>query len=91
MRSDRRLLRLAVISLAVAVVVAGTSMILATRLRLVDHLPLFNALAAAMLAFGIAGLACSVAGAWRARFRRAPIAITGCLSLMFLIRLMLDG
>jgi hypothetical protein len=85
------LFRFAAISIGGAFLVAGTSLFLGARVNYLDHLSVFNALAATMLTLGVVGLACSVVGLWKARLRSMPFSITATLSLLFLIRIMLDG
>ncbi|MFN0151802.1 MAG: hypothetical protein ACKVU1_13975 [bacterium] len=85
------LLLASAVSLSAAVLVAWMSLLAGARVRYLDHLMAFNLLAATMLLLGIAALACSLAGLWRARFRSAPFAAFGFVSLLFLIRLTLDS
>jgi hypothetical protein len=90
MENRSSILRLATLSLACALVGAAASLALGARVTWYEHLGVFNTLAVIMLALGVAALALSLAGLWRARLRNARLALVACLSLLFLATLVLD-
>lgn len=65
-----------------SLLLALISVLLARRVDYVDHLALFNAMAAAMLALAIGGVAIGLFATWRARGRGVSPWLADALALL---------
>ncbi len=71
MRSQSALAFVSLLSSAASLLLAATSIVIGRQVDYLDHLPLFNAMAAGMLALVLAALLSGLAGTWKARGRGA--------------------
>ena len=67
-----------------SLLLAASSMALARRVNYVDHLPAFNAMAAAMLALCAAALIAGVVGTWKSRGRSLSLWLADAVALLVL-------
>ena len=67
-----------------SLLVALVSTLLGRRVNYLDHLPLFNSMAATMLALGVAALAAGVAGTWKSRGRDATPWLADAIAVLVL-------
>lgn len=61
------------------------------RVNYLDHLALFNSMAAAMLALGAAALVAGALGAWKSRGRSATAWLASAIAVLILSLYLLDG
>jgi hypothetical protein len=54
-----------------SLLLATTSVVIGRQVNYLDHLALFNAMAAGMLSLSVAGLVAGLVGTWKARGRNA--------------------
>ena len=66
------------------------SILIGRRVHYLDHLPVFNAIAATMLALVVVGLAAPVVPLWRSRGRGASLWIAAALALVVVATYLLD-
>ena len=87
----RRLLRLSLLFNVGSLFLMHVSVALGRRVYYLDHLPLFNAMAAGILALSAAALATGLAGTWKVRGRSAWLWFADGVALLVLAEILFDS
>ncbi len=85
------LLRVSLLLSAGSLFLALVNILLGRRVHYYDDLAAFNAMAAVMLALGVAALVIGLVGTWKARGRSAPLWMADALALLVVGFYLLDG
>ena len=83
--------RVSLLLSAGSLLLALVSITIGRRVNYLDHLTLFNLMAAAMLALGVAALAAGVVGTWKSRGRSAAMWLAIAIAILILLQYLLDG